>query len=338
MTLARARSLLIVLVATLLVSFASRADEPLRLRIGWVVVPGHLFPVVFQLRAPILRHYGESYVVEPVHFQGSAPQVTALAAGELEIANLAYASLALAIQNAHMDDLRVIADAVLDGHEGYFTTRYVVRVASPIRTIEDMKGRIAATNGIGGGVYMGMRLMLHEHGLEENRDYTVVETQFPNMLPMLLSCKAALVVFEQLSSHQAPEGKDVRTLFTLRDAMGVTQTTLLAARAPFIAAHRAALVDFFEDMQRGQAWLTDPAHRDEALAMLAAFTKRPAADFAGWVFTRDDDYRDPDIRPDLEAVQRNIDAQRRLGLLQAAIDVPSHADLSLIEDAAKRPR
>jgi NitT/TauT family transport system substrate-binding protein len=97
-------------------------------------------------------------------------------------------------------------------------------------------------------------------------------------------------------------------------------------------------VDFFEDMQRGQAWLVDPAHRDKALAMLAAFTKRPAADFADWVFTKDDDYRDPDIRPDLAALQHNIDALRRLGLLRAAIDVKSHADLSLIDAAAARPR
>ena len=100
---------LVVLLAALLAPLTARADEPLRLRIGWVVVPGHLFPVVFQLRAPILRHYGAIYSVEPVHFQGSAPQVTALAAGELDIANLAYASLASAIQNAHMDDVRVIS-------------------------------------------------------------------------------------------------------------------------------------------------------------------------------------------------------------------------------------
>ena len=327
-----------LLLAALLAPLIANADEPLRLRIGWVVVPGHLFPVVFELGAPVLRHKGQSYVVEPVHFQGSAPQVTALAAGELEIANLAYSTLALAIQNAHMDDLRVIADAVLDGHDGYFSTRYVVRADSPIRTIEDLKGKIAATNGIGGAVYMGMRLMLLKHGLEERRDYTVIEAQFPTMLAMLAGQKADLVPLEQVSSHDAPEGKDVRTLFTLKDSMGETQTTLLAARAPFIAAHRAALVDMFEDMQRGQAWLMDPANRDKALAMVAAYTKRPAAEFAPWLFTKADDYRDPEIRPNLAALQHNIDDQRRLGLLDIAVDVKAHADLSLIEDAAKRPR
>jgi sulfonate transport system substrate-binding protein len=330
---------LLALAAALLLPLVAHAAEPLKLRVGWVVVPGHLFPVVFELRAPVLRHYGESYTVEPVHFQGSATQVTALATGDLDIANLASASFASAIQNAQMDDIRVVADSVLDGQKGYFTSRYVVRVNSPIRRVDDMKGRIAAVNGIGGALYTGMKLMLLDHGLEEKRDFTVIETQFPNMLPMLLSKKADLVVFEQLSSHQAPEGKDVRTLFTLRQAMGgVTQTTFLAARAPFIAAHRAALVDFFEDMQRGQAWLTDPANRPAALAMLAAFTKRPAENFAGWVFTHDDDYRDPEIRPDLAALQSNLDAAHRLGLVAAKVDVKAHADLSLIDDAAKRPR
>ena len=38
--------------------------------------------------------------------------ITALATNEIDIALLAYSSLALAIQNARLDDLRVIADAV----------------------------------------------------------------------------------------------------------------------------------------------------------------------------------------------------------------------------------
>ncbi len=343
MTTARATgaclaALALVLFAFLAAPVALRAAEPVTLRIGWVVVPGHLFPVLFE-KKELLRHYGTSYTVEPVHFKGSAPQVTALAAGELDIANLAYSTFALAIQNAHMDDVRVIADSVLDGRPGYFTSPYVVRSDSGIARVEDLKGKVVATNAIGGALYMGMRLMLLEHGLEEKRDYQVIETQFPTMIPMLLSGKADLVSLEQVGSHQAPEGAQFHILFTLRDVMGETQTTLLAARAPFIAAHRAALVDFFEDMRRSQAWIVDPAHRAEALQMLAAFTKRPAADFAGWVFTKPgDDYRDPDLRPNLDALQHNIDAQRRLGFLTIAVDVKKYADLSLIADAAKRPR
>jgi NitT/TauT family transport system substrate-binding protein len=44
------------------------------------------------------------------------------------------------------------------------------------------------------------------------------------------------------------------------------------------------------------------------------------------------------MRPDLRALQANIDLQLQLGLVKASIDVKKHADLSLVEEAAKRIR
>ena len=315
----------------------AQAQAPLRIRIAWAVVPGHLFPVLFEHKEA-LRHYGVSYTVEPVHFAGSAPEIAALATGDLEIAALGFSSFGTAIENAHMTDLRVIGDATRDGHDGYETTRYAVRADDTIRKVEDLKGRVLATNGIGGATYMAMRLMLLDHGLVERRDYQVVEAQFPNMLPMLEGKKADLVPLLQPFLSMARQSGKVRMLFTMQDVMGETQTTLLAARAPFIAAHRAALVDFFEDMQRGLHWMVDPAHRQAAIATIAAFTKRPAANYAGWLFTKDDDYRDPEFRPNLAALQHNLDVQQRLGLLAKKLVVKDYADLSLIEAAARRWR
>ncbi len=225
---AMARALFALVVALVAAAGACRA-EPVTIRIAWVAVPGHLYPVLIE-RKELLRHFGKSYIAEPIHFQGSAAELTALGAGELDIAALAYSTLGLAVQNAHMDDIRVIADAILDGHPGYYSARYVVLPDGPIKTIEDLKGKVLATNGIGGGVYMGMRLMLLKHGLAERRDYTVIEAQFPTMLAMLGEHKADLVTLEAFASHQAPEGK-ARTLFSLRDSMGETQLTLLAWRA-----------------------------------------------------------------------------------------------------------
>lgn len=78
------------------------AQAPLKIRIGWVVAPAQLTPMLFE-KKEILKHYGKSYTVEPVHFRGSTPQITALAAGELEIAALAYSSFPLAVLNAKLD-------------------------------------------------------------------------------------------------------------------------------------------------------------------------------------------------------------------------------------------
>ena len=42
----------------------------------------------------LAKHWGKSYVMEAVRYQGTPPMITALANGELDIANLAYSTLA----------------------------------------------------------------------------------------------------------------------------------------------------------------------------------------------------------------------------------------------------
>ena len=108
-TMVRGVPAMMVVIALLVGALAapSAAQAPLRIRIGWVVAPAQLTPLLFQ-KQEILKHHGKSYVVEPVHFRGSTPQITALAAGELEIAALAYSSFPLAVHNAKLD-LRVVA-------------------------------------------------------------------------------------------------------------------------------------------------------------------------------------------------------------------------------------
>jgi NitT/TauT family transport system substrate-binding protein len=312
-----------------------RAAEPVNIRVGWAVVPAQLTSIIFA-KKELLRHYGQSYTVETVRFRGSAPQITALAAGELDIAALAFSSFGLAIQNAHMEDLRLIGDLYQDGTNGHYSSEYVVRADSDIRKVEDLKGKILASNGIGGAIDMAMRKMLRDHGLEERRDYQIVEVQFPNMIAALDEKKVDLAGLVTPFSLIAKKSGKVRTLFTLKDAMGDTQTTLMAARAPYIAEHRAALVDFFEDWQRAMRWFYDPENRDEALTIIAAFTKQPASSFSDWVFTKQDYYQDPHVRPNVDALQHNLDVQKELGFLKISIDVAKRADLSLVDDAAKR--
>src|SRR5580698_9360618 len=50
---------------------------------------------------------------------------------------LTPASLALAIENAHLTDLRVIGDENQDGVEGWYSTPFFVLKDSPIKTVED---------------------------------------------------------------------------------------------------------------------------------------------------------------------------------------------------------
>jgi sulfonate transport system substrate-binding protein len=326
---------LLLSIALLLLPVVARAEEPVKLRIAYTSVPVHLMPLLF-IKPEILRHYGRSFTVEAISFRGSAPEITALATGDLDLATLGFSSVALAIQNAHMTDLRVVADGHRDGVGAYFSNQYVVRKNGGIDRVEDLRGKVLATNGIGGAADMGMRKMLRDHGMEAKRDYQIIEVEFPNMIPAVAAEKVALATLVQPFAFIAEKEGDMRVLFTLADAMGENQTTILVSRAPFIAAHRAVLVDFFEDAQRAIRWYIDPKNRDEAIRIIANFTKQPPAAYADWLFTERDNYRDPDMKPNLAALQNNLDVAQRLGFLKQAVAVGDYADLSMIDEATGR--
>ena len=131
-----------------------------------------------------------------------------------------------------------------------------------------------------------------------------------------------------------------RVLFTQKEVVGRTQMILWAARAGFLQKNRAAMVDFMEDSVRAARWYLVPANHAEAVEIAARVSKRPAASFDKWLFLKagqeGDYYRDPDMKPDLKALQANIDLQHKLGFVKATLDVKKHADLSIVEQGAKR--
>jgi NitT/TauT family transport system substrate-binding protein len=316
----------------------ARADEPFTIRAAWAAVPGQMFPILMQIKN-VLVHYGKSYVVEAIRTPGSGPQTTALATGDLNLAYFAPSAFALAIQNAHMDDLRLIGEATRDGYQDYYTRQFVVLPDSPIHRIEDLKGKVIGDNSIGGAMDLGMRHVLQDHGLEDKRDYAVVEIEFPNMMAALTARRVDLGFLTTPFSVVPVKTGTVRVLFTMKDAIGgPSELTVIAARAPFIAAHRAELVDYFEDTARALRWILDPANRPASVQLIADFTKQPAANFTDWIFTKGDDYHAPDSRPDVAAMQKNLDIQKQLGMLKTDIDVKAYTDLSLVDEAASRLR
>ena len=130
--------------------------------------------------------------MEAVRYQGSPPMITALANNELEIAILAYSTLGLAIQNAGLEDLRIVADEFQDGVPGYYSSEFFVGKDSGINSINDLKGKVLATNSSGSAIDIGMKVVLKKNGLEDKRDFTVIEAPFPTM-PAIAEKKADLV-------------------------------------------------------------------------------------------------------------------------------------------------
>jgi NitT/TauT family transport system substrate-binding protein len=177
--------------------------------------------------------------------------------------------------------------------------------------------------------------MLKKHGLDDKRDYTMLEAPLPAMQAMLSEKKVDLVPAVLPFALNPKLKEDGNVLFEQKDILGVTQMISWNARAAFIEKNRAAMVDFMEDMLRITRWYTDPKNHDEAAQIASRITKAPPERF-GWLFTKQDEYRDPDLLPNLEALQRNVDTTRELGFVKNKIDIAKFSDLSLVKEAAKR--
>ena len=91
-----------------------------------------------------------------------------------------------------------------------------------------------------------------------------------------------------------------------------------------------------EDALRITYWFLDPANHAEVVAVGSRLTKLPP-ERLGWVFTKQDYYHVPGMRPDLmKRSERNVALVKELGLVGADTDVKKYSDLSVLEDAAKR--
>ncbi len=323
--------------AVALLCGAGAQAEPLKLRIGWAQTPSQLTPLVAELskrRPEIFPHAGRSYVLEPVFFRGSTPQIQALASGDLQIASLGPAGLALAVFNAHLD-LRVVADVMQDGAPGHYSTWWAVRKNGPVRTLEDMKGRRAALNALGATTDIVLREVLRQHGVPDG-SYTVVETGFATMFAMIEDDKVDTVPVMPQFSHDFEATGRYRALFTHRDISGTTQVGMWCMRADVIAGNRPALVDFFTDFMRGVRWFLDPANREPALAIATAITKQ-SRDSLAYVFTSRDLYHSPDLQPNVPSIQKDIDKAVEMKQLPARLEVaPRYLDLTLIGEAKGR--
>jgi sulfonate transport system substrate-binding protein len=309
------------------------AADPLKIRVGWSTMPGHMIPVLFANNKG-LRHYGKSYTVEPILFRGSAPQLTALAAGEIDMIASSPATMALAVLNAGLD-VRVVADIIQDGVPGHHSETWLVLADSGITSAAQLKGKRIATNAIGSASDTAMRAIMLKAGLQDRRDYVTIQAAFPSMLALLDEKKVDAAPILMPDLIEAQKNPKYRAVFHAKDGLGRSDLVFLLGQTAFIEKNRAAVQDFVEDYVRANRWFADPANRKEALKIIADFMKIKPEQLEH-LYTEKDYFRDPFGMPDYGALQSAIDVSRDAGILPDTISVKKYADPGLIDEARKR--
>lgn len=324
---------MVVILGSALHSMGALQAEPVKIRVGWANMPHHMIPVLFS-KPEILKHYGKSYVVEPVQFRGSSAQIPALAAKQIDVGVNAASAFALAITNANVE-MKVLADVIQDGVEGYNSDAFLVKKDSGIETVKDLRGKRIGTNGIGSFTDTVQRVMYMKNGLKPE-DYTMVEATFPNMPTMIAEDKLDLVPTIQPFRDQMMATGNYKVLYTQGDAMGPTNGTFLAGRAEFINDNKDAMYDFVEDYVRASRWFHDPKNRDEAIGIIANFMKQPKENLAT-TFTKADYYRDPYMAANVPNIQKLIDVPTELGLSDIKLKLePDYVAPEFVDEAKRR--
>lgn len=324
-----------LLAGSLAISFVgSVAAEPLKIRIGWANMPAHMVPVLFS-KPEILKHHGQSYVVEATKFSGSSAQIAALAADQIDISTMSPSAMALAIANAGVN-LKMFADVTQDAMDRK-TIFYLAKKGSGINSPADLRGKRIATNVQGSALDLGIRLMLDSVGLDPSRDVNIVEVPFASAPEMLKEGKVDFAALVQPFVQPLLDSGEYQEVANLLDIQGGPfQIVFLAAKSSFLDSNKEVVTDFVEDYVRARQWFMAEENRKEAIQIIANYMQVPEAQLERQ-FGKDDFYRDFWSRPLVDGAQRGVDAAFRVGFLKQNLTVsPDHVDLSFVDEAKRR--
>lgn len=140
-------------------------------------------------------------------------------------------------------------------------------VASGVRSFADLKHRTIAVDGARSGYALLLRKLLASHGVGES-DYTFVEIGGSQERYDALRRGVAAASWLNSPFDRNLFADGFGTLGTTVEHFPTYPGPVAAARRSWAAAHSAELVSFIRAMQKGYAWLREPANCAAAVALL----------------------------------------------------------------------
>ncbi|MGC2585064.1 MAG: ABC transporter substrate-binding protein, partial [Pseudolabrys sp.] len=206
-----------------LMARAAAAPVTIHYATGGGIGPNEMETIIYldYLKENVLKNYGKSYTLEMTFTRGTPEAATLLASGQADLGTLAFSTFATAVaKDAVAGGLSIISDNYQDGHPGNATNTFFVLQDSPIKTVEDLKGKKIGINAFGSAVDLVLRVVLKKKGLDPRRDVQIVEVNFPNMGAAIrekrIDCGVLVIPFLAVESRKG----DLRVLFTGGDAFG----------------------------------------------------------------------------------------------------------------------
>jgi ABC-type nitrate/sulfonate/bicarbonate transport system substrate-binding protein len=201
---------------------------------------------------------------DPIYVSGGSPLIVqSTESGSYQISG---ASDPVILANMRGADVAYIAG-------GTNKVLYSLMVQPEVTRYEDLRGKTFGAASLRGGTSTLLRKMLLDHGLVEDRDYSLVAAGSTN--ERYTAMRTGAIVGGMMGQ---PE--DLRLLEEGYRRLGLTNEsipdyafgTLFANRA-WARANADLVVRFLRGHLRSLAWLNDPANKEEAISILVNATQ-----------------------------------------------------------------
>src|SRR5262245_8531379 len=327
---------LVMLTATaghLLVATPAAAQAPV-LRVQYIV-PVDQIVSLFEIPAiqqSVLKNYGKRYKLELGRAQGTPLLVTAMAAGEADIAFLAYNSFASAvIKNVVPGGLTIVASDFYDAMPDYFSFPWMALADSPINGVRELRGKKIGVLAIGTGADATTRLMLKRSGLDPVKDVTIVEIPAPAMEEAVRSKKIDAGFFAPVFAYKAMAAGGLKKVFDSAEAWGKPYVfSFIVARTDYLKKSPDAVRGFLEDYVALSTYIYKPENREAVLDLVASHFKASKPVLQQFYLTNKDMYRRPDARMAPEDLQHALTRLHELGFLDKNLQVAPYVDGSYL--------
>lgn len=309
-------------LALLLVSAPLLRADQVKLRIGYGTAAEEQLWLLIA-KPELGKNHGKAYTIDATRFTGSDKRAQAFEAGAIDLASSSANGVIFAA--AEGVKAKMIASITRESTKGFSTTFYA-RADSPIKRVQDLKGKTIGINGFATSGHLWLKTALEKAGLDE-KDVTIVPVPFPAMAESLNSGKLDVGQFPQPFMAMLEKQGKVTKLFTAKDAIPFDEELLvLIGKDEFLKHNAGAVKALLEDLRDATRFYLERPKEARQILLDTKMVRVPADVF----LNMQDYFRDPTMRVNIESLEQMQEGQFRAGFQKNKADVRSLVDLSYL--------
>jgi ABC-type nitrate/sulfonate/bicarbonate transport system substrate-binding protein len=311
------------LAGLLLAGTAAQAQTPTKITLGYGPASDVTLTLI-RLKPELAVHQGKSYQLELQEFRGNDMRFRAYLARTLDGATAS--SNAVVDAAAKGIDLVIVGSISKESSQG-FSTSYMVKEDSPVKSAADLKGKLIGINAFHSSIELWAKLALKGAGLDPEKDVRVAVVEFPVQGQALRSDQITLGAFPQPFAALEEQKGGVRTIFTARDVVPFDQETqLLFMRRAVLEKSPQAVRDLLSDLAAATRFYIEKPAEARKLLLEAGVIKMPEQVYLGMK----DYYRDPTLKVDVESMRKMLALQKSVGGNESSVDFSKIVDMGYL--------